>query len=556
MKKHFLFLLALMICRATAADQLLVLSGGGSPLTNHYSQYLQTKTLFNDLNARFPHMKPSVLFGAGNRTGSELVLADTHRLVKNGELSFHELKPGIIDGNVPATLANLNAYFTQPSLKQMSGQETMFLFVSDHGMPFVLPNGQVARAFDNNCIEMWNFRADLRSGTVAEGPSSQRCLSKERLRGLLTTQVSAGRVVFAMTQCFSGGFHMMSVTAKNNYPSANPRICGFTAVPEDTIASGCTPDVDGPGYQGYERSFTEHLTGVDVVTGHRLRPARISLQDAHREATLEDVTKDIPLATSDFYLWKWALAIAKNSFVPRTSVLKVHQVRALIEQALIGQRQSESRGYKNKERFFTSAQKALDLYPEYRAIFAGPLSEHVKLEGQLDAEVAEAEQTLGVYTPTLQVSQSALLNEWHKAVAAGLTRANAVEKAIENKVYGGTDADTLVLLSMSVQSVTVPPTARILSDYQGKRESYALEYAKRNLRKDLRDLALAIEDLKVTTAQMEERYTELMKKHGHVRRLLIYRQVLGAYNALEKMDDKVALKELEGLLECEMAELK
>jgi hypothetical protein len=39
--------------------------------------------------------------------------------------------------------------------------------------------------------------------------------------------------------------------------------------------------------------------------------------------------------------------------------------------------------------------------------------------------------------------------------------------------------------------------------------------------------------------------------HGHLRRILIYRQVLGAWAALDKMKDRQALGELKGLLDCE-----
>ncbi len=556
MIKQILFIVSLAASPSIFADQLLVLSGGGSPLGNHYSQYLQTKTIFDDMNARFPAMNPSVLFGAGNRAGEAPVLADVHRLVKQGELSFRQMVVGAIDGNSAATLKNVGAYFEQPRLKKMAKEETLFLLVSDHGMPFILPNGSMSRTFDNNCIDLWNFRADLASGKVGDGPTSQRCLSKDRLRDLLNTQVSAGRVVFAMSQCFSGGFHMMSVTSKNNYPTANPRICGFTAAPEDTTASGCTPDVDGPGYQGYERSFTEQLTGIDVVSGRRLRPARSSLQEAHAEATIEDLTKDIPLATSDFYLWKWALAMEKKNFVPRTRHLTAAQARALITGSVIGASASMLDSYKKKNEFFGRVQKALDLYPEYRRIHAATLPAHVKLEAQLAESFADLEQAMESYAPTLSQNRTLLFNEFRKAVRLGQAGLTPNEAAIEAQLYSNPGADTMVLLSMSVLAVTNPEAAKSLSEYQGKRENYAYEYAKRSSRKDLNELAQAVKDLQQSSTDLENQYVNLVKRHGHVRRLLIYRQVLGALNALERMKDTQALSELEGLLACENAELK
>jgi hypothetical protein len=555
MQKQILFSLALLAFSAHA-DQILVLSGGGSPLGNHYSQYLQTKTMFDDLSARFPAARPSVMFGAGNRAGAAPVLADVHRAVKQGDLSFQQMEIGAIAGNAAATLNNVGAFFAQPRLKKMAKDETFFLLVSDHGMPFIQPNGSMSSTFDNNCIDLWNFRGDLKTGQLADGPVSQRCLSKDRLLGLFNSNVSAGRVVFAMSQCFSGGFHMMSVSLKNKYPSADPRICGFTAVTEDTTASGCTPDVDGPGYQGYERSLTEQLTGNDVVSGRRLRPARESLQEAHIEATVEDKTKDIPLATSDFYLWKWALAIEKKDFVPRTRALTAQQARAIVAQTVIGAGQSALGSYRTKEAFFQRVQKALDLYPEYRRVFSGPLAAHIRLEAELTAKFAELEAAMGSYAPTLQASQEALMNEWHRAAAQGQTTLTPTEKAIETQVYADGNADMLILLSMSIQAITQPDTARALSEYQAKRDKYALDFAKRSSRKDLNELGQAVLDLQATTGDLEDQYMELQKRQGHVRRLLIYRQALGALNALAQMKDTRALAEVDGLLACESARLK
>jgi len=47
----------------------------------------------------------------------------------------------------------------------------------------------------------------------------------------------------------------------------------------------------------------------------------------------------------------------------------------------------------------------------------------------------------------------------------------------------------------------------------------------------------------------------LAKRHGLLRRLLIYRQTLGAWAALSNLNDRAALSDLDGLLICEKTKL-
>src|SRR5690606_29342261 len=89
----------------------------------------------------------------------------------------------------------------------------------------------------------------------------------------------------------------------------------------DATASGCTPDVDGPTYRGYERFFTEQLTGKDVVTGKELTtPPKATVKEAHYAAALNDSTKDIPLSTSEYYLINWSDLFEEEGFKPRSNV--------------------------------------------------------------------------------------------------------------------------------------------------------------------------------------------------------------------------------------------
>ncbi len=59
----------------------MVISGGGTPDGNHYSQYLQTSLLSADLKGRDADSAFSVHFAAGNNDKDEVSLFDVHRIV-------------------------------------------------------------------------------------------------------------------------------------------------------------------------------------------------------------------------------------------------------------------------------------------------------------------------------------------------------------------------------------------------------------------------------------------------------------------------------------------
>ncbi len=546
------------------ADQILILSGGGAPASNHYSQYLQTKTLTDNLRAQLPNVDVNVFFGAGNATGQPPVLADVHRVVKSAGLSREVLEIGYIPQNRPATRASVDLYFQNTKLASMGKNETFFMLVSDHGMPNVGANGSSDQTFANNCINLWGFRADLAKNSFSTGSFADQCYSKDDLRQMLLNKVSAKHSVFAMSQCYSGGFHKMSVDVTKMYPTADARICGFTAVTEDTTASGCTADVDGPGYQGYERSFTEQLTGVDVVSGQRLRPAKTSFGDAHQAATVEDFAKDIPLATSDFYLWKWAQWIERGSFVPRTAALTVVDARRTLNETTIGRQDVKAPAYLAKEAFFARMQKEfLRLYPAYAREFSGTLDAHMALERKLSLALTSLEKPMYQLGDELGQNKVALLSAWNARVAAGPSALTFDENRIETEYFGRIESKfgagsggQVSLLLMSMKSVTDPKRADLISTYAAKRLDYALDAALKSGNAQLVNLASQIAAQQKQMEDISSRYDMAQKAQGHIRRLMIYREALGAWNALVKMNDTQALTELAGLLECEAAPLR
>ena len=62
--------------QAGQRDVYVLISGGGTPLSNNYSQYLQARAFAGFLEERYPDRPRWVFFGLGNREGEAPILAD------------------------------------------------------------------------------------------------------------------------------------------------------------------------------------------------------------------------------------------------------------------------------------------------------------------------------------------------------------------------------------------------------------------------------------------------------------------------------------------------
>src|SRR5688572_7849650 len=130
-------LVALTLSTAHAADHVFMLSGGGNPGANHYSQYLQTQTMTYELRKILGDSRVDVRFGAGNNEANPRLLSDVHKAteLESGQ-KIHDMRFGVITGNAPATKDGALEYFK--GLEKSSGlsaKDTFFLIVSDHGEP-------------------------------------------------------------------------------------------------------------------------------------------------------------------------------------------------------------------------------------------------------------------------------------------------------------------------------------------------------------------------------------------------------------------------------------
>jgi hypothetical protein len=299
-------------------DVFVLLSGGGTPLSNNYSQYLQAKafaTYFERRHGDRPHW---VFFGIGNREGEAPLLADVRRQVQRDGRLVESWLAGPLKNNRPATRASFLGALREEILPVVRGGGTLYLFIGDHGTESRGENPE-------SLITMWQLRRG--EGRDSWSTDNAETLGVAELRRVLADGIGRGRVVFVMTQCHSGGFHELGVTREVAPPAewfsrrpawlrttaAQPALAaaGFTATDQASPAAGCDPAPDPDSWAGYERYVPEALLGYDLFTLAETGPGRRSLAEAHEAATLVDATIDKPRATSEYYLETWARAIER-----------------------------------------------------------------------------------------------------------------------------------------------------------------------------------------------------------------------------------------------------
>ena len=327
----------LLAAAASARDAYVLLSGGGTPLSNNYSQYLQACAVAQHLRATYPADSVWTFFGQGNRPGEPVQLADVHRQVKENGLLCESWMPGVLPGNRPALKEEFLAVLRDEVLPAVHDGGTLYLFVGDHG--------SLARKDPKeSVVTMWQMSnckgADDRSWRT--NPEEE--LSVTELRAALAAGLGRGRVVFCMTQCHSGGFHFLGVP-RDVQPSPDwflampdwarpvdaqplPLAAGFTAVDEASLAAGCDPDPDPDRWAGYERFVPEAWLGEDLFSGAKTGPGVASFAAAHAAAVLVDQTIDQPRSSSEQFLERWAALIEKLAREPNLTPAVKAQVAA------------------------------------------------------------------------------------------------------------------------------------------------------------------------------------------------------------------------------------
>ncbi len=310
---------AMGLAPAGGPTAFVILSGGGTPLTNNYSQYLQARAWAGWLARTRPSVPRWCFFGVGNREGAPAVLADTYREVERDGGYEPEWLPGFLPDNRPATRESLFRALREEILPVVRNGGTLFFLVGDHGE---LAGRDAAQ---ESAITMWQLKRGGRQGWRTDGTE---VLGVAELRRELAAGIGRGRVVFGMTQCHSGGFHELAVPralvpprawfsrVPDGLASRPARLqlaaAGFTATDQASPAAGCEPDPEPDRWAGYERFFPEALLGADLMTGAVRGAPAPSLDAAHEAAVLVDHTIDKPRSTSEHYLEAWARVIEER----------------------------------------------------------------------------------------------------------------------------------------------------------------------------------------------------------------------------------------------------
>jgi hypothetical protein len=299
-------------------DAYVLLSGGGTPLSNNYSHYLQAQGIAAYFGRECPPDTTWVFFGVGNRAGDAPVLADTRRDSKPEGRPVQAWLAGSLPRNRPATKESFLRALRDEVLPTVRGGGTLYLFVGDHGE--LAGTGEKRES----AITLWQLKRGRRRAG-AWYTDEKEVLGVSELRQVLAEGLGDGCVVFCMTQCHSGGFHELGVAREmmaprewfmaapawtaGRAPGVRLRVVGFTATDEASPAAGCEPDPDPKNWAGYERFLPERLLGIDLMTGQTKGRMSCSLAEAHETATLIDHTIDKPRSTSEHYLEAWARLI-------------------------------------------------------------------------------------------------------------------------------------------------------------------------------------------------------------------------------------------------------
>lgn len=388
-----------------ARDVFVMLSGGASPMSNNYSQYLQAKAVTAFFRDNYPEDSVWTFFGAGNVEGDQPVFGDVRRQLKRDGLVIETWLPGPISHNRPARREVFLKALHDEILPAVHDGGTLYLFVGDHGS---LSRGDSPQS----TIDLWGLERDPGSEHGWKFVATEK-LTVSDLRQALIDGLGKGRVVFCMTQCYSGGFHFLGVPRDVvpdpgwftsavpdwAFPAGEqplPLAAGYTATDYYSLAAGCDPDPDPDRWAGYERFAPEQLLGLDLFSLERSGKPRRSFHDAHVEATLVDRTIDKPHSTSERYLERWATLI-------ETRLATVNDLAPAVARAMAGyQRAVETGSVRGRDPAFRERQAVFRRFTKEmgrqnpavrRTLLKGTRAELEKLIGPLPPAASFAPST-------------------------------------------------------------------------------------------------------------------------------------------------------------------
>lgn len=555
----------------------VLLSGGGSPLDNNYSQYLQARAIAEFFVRETSHAPSWVFFGVGNREGHPPILADVrHDKPHNGRLVSSWL-PGVLPENRPATRENFLRALRQEILPTVRSGGTLFLFVGDHGE--LAGKGETRES----AITLWGLKHD-HDGEWND--DAKELLRVSDLRQALTDGLGAGRVVFCMTQCHSGGFHDLGVaremTAPRHWFSTVPnwaganatgvrlKVAGFTATDQASLAAGCDAAPDPQLWRGYERFLPEQLLGIDLMTGRRNGAGAASFAAAHEPATLVDDTIDKPRATSEHYLERWAHLI-ETRLMQASLTPAAERAVVSFQRAVDGKPSNlpDPRARQRAAQFHGFVRELAEELPDSKELLVSGSRQALESVTRARGERGSGRGgRRGAMTDVRRAWTDTLRPAWKQAVKAdrvpGLSgAAREFEQhllALEddgNDLLLGRNKDTLLNEVYWNSGYAKPATmesakAEAVARWGAERRAQIVTWAGRALEPRIR---AAAHTLGPGPRTLDETARPLSARTA-VERVLFYRRVLAAWEFLLRLDAQPALTELGMLIELEETPLR
>jgi hypothetical protein len=245
---------------AGAGDAFVILTGGGTPLSNEYSHYLQARAMSDYFRQRYPAEAVWTFFGIGNRDRAPGILADVHKQTREGERFVDTWLPGTLPENRPATKEGFLKALREEILPRVAGGGTLYLFVGDHGELTPGKNGESA-------VTMWQ----LRRGRKGRGWDTDRngILIGERFARGVGGGVGAGARGVLHDAVSLGGISLLW-ECRGRRRWRRDRCCVWRDLRRrmrQSVASGCVADPDPVNWEGYERFVPQALLGRDLMTG-------------------------------------------------------------------------------------------------------------------------------------------------------------------------------------------------------------------------------------------------------------------------------------------------
>ena len=257
--------------------EALLINGGGRAAVNYQSHLLHVRELVQVLrHGGVPDQRITILSGDGADPAADLALReaqpeDDYWLVEGTRLAQPFRTPTTFESSAvpgfvlrPATKVEVERWFASAASRLRDG-DTLLLYVTDHGTK----NASDTR---DNRITLWG---------QGEG------LSVSELRAQLARLDPRVKVVMLMSQCYSGSFASLA-WREGALPVGN--VCGYFSTTAERPSYGCYAENRGLDNVGHSFDFLEELGESG------------SFRNAHLRVLQHDMTPDVPLRTSDFFI--------------------------------------------------------------------------------------------------------------------------------------------------------------------------------------------------------------------------------------------------------------